>query len=40
MLVADEWVMVDPIANDARPTLSVKTSLTMRNTVRPPSVAC
>ena len=40
MLVADEWVMVDAIANAARPTLSAKTSLTMRNTVRPLSVAC
>ena len=37
--VADEWVMVDAIANAARPILSVNTSLTTRQTVNPLSVA-
>ena len=38
-LIADERVMVDAIANAARTTLSTKTSLTTRNTVKPLSVA-
>src|SRR5882762_9775294 len=38
MFVVDEWVMVDAIANTARPILSVNTLLTTRHTVKPLSV--